>query len=353
MALMPRMDFKLKERSANARLIVSGIEQLAESFITDPDLPVLFTYTFGWPGMREVVIPKGVAVAVKGRQVDWETGKKKPVLTIADGTHPYVGIAPYNICKKYDDQLVGNEPSFVRQVYIELPYIPDPVDCALVKYGAVYGDLKEGDFVTVSKDPKNKGHLTKWVDGTDKVTDIVGQVIAIEDDTEPWGWFKWVMWDETARQQDAPEPDWAQNAVPTENGYPYDPRYREGTIYQNRYLSNQITKPTGIPGLTDGAYRGSMRVPFTIPAGSTQYTVDLSAQTLIKGGLVKVFVNDAEMPADRVAVDYDNKKVTVKLPWASGVDLQGYVICQTKEMYGTPPGWDYVGAVGVARILIF
>lgn len=352
MALIPGMNYRVKERSANSRLIVSGVEQPAENFILDPDLPVLFKYSFGWPGMQEVVIPKGVAVAVKGRIKDWETGVKKPVLTIADGTRPCVGVAPYNICKKYDDQLVGNEPTFVRNVYIELPYISDPVNCALVKYGAVYGDgLQEGDYVTVSTDPMNKGHLTKWDESTGKATDIVGQVIAIEDDQEPWGWFKWVMWDEQARREDRVEPDWAQNAVPGENGYPYDKRYRDGILYQSNYLSEYTVNPSGIPGLTDGAYRGSVRVPFTIPSGSTEYTVDLP--DLIPQGLVKVFVNNIEMPADSLTVDYENKNVTIKLPWAASVDLSGYVICQKEKAYGTPPGWDYVGLAGVARIILF
>lgn len=346
MALMPNISYQLKNRTANARLVVSGIESPAESFIADPSLPVLFENPFGFPGLREVVIPKGVAVAINGRLVDPETGTKKTVLTIADGTKPYVGIAPYNICKKHEDQMVGNEPSFIRQAYIELPYIPNADDCALVKYGAVHGDINVGDYVMVSKDPNNKGHLTKY-DGQDPLT-VVGQVVAIEDEAEPWGWFKWVMFDDATKKELYPEPDFARNAVPTENGYPYDPRYRNG-VEMSKY------RATGIPGLTDGAYRGSQRVPFEIPAGQKVHEISLGTDFgLVANGLVKVYVGGLELPVNQFSVDYENAKITITLPWAADTDLSGYVIVQNKTDYiGTPPGWDYVGAAGVARILIF
>lgn len=348
MALMPKMDYRLKDRTANARLVVSGIESPAESFIADPSLPVLFENPFGFPGYREVVIPKGTAVAINGRMVDPETGVKKTVLTIADGNKPYVGIAPYNICKKYPDQMVGNEPSFIRQAYIELPYIPKADDCALVKYGAIHdidenNRLNVGDYVMVSKDPANKGHLTKY-DGTNPLT-VVGQVVAIEDEKEPWGWFKWVMFDDATKKELYPEPDFAQNAVPGENGYPYDPRYRDG-VEASKYT------PVGMPGLTDGAYRGATKVSFTISAGQTTHTVNLGS--IVFNGLVKVYVAGMELPSSQFSVDYEKATVTITLPWPAGQDLNGYVIAQTSTDYlGTPPGWDYVGATGVARILIF
>lgn len=349
MAIMPNINYQLKNRTNNARLVVSGIESPAESFVADPNLPVLFENPFGFPGFREVVIPKGAAVAVNGRMVDPETGIKKTVLTIADGTKPYVGIAPYNICKKYDDQMVGNEPSFIREVYIELPYIPNADDCALVKYGAIHGEgLNVGDYVMVSKDPNNKGHLTKY-DNVNPLS-VVGQVIAIEDEAEPWGWLKWAMLDEETRRELKPEPDFAQNAVPGENGYPYDPRYRDG-------YGTELYNPFGIKGLTDGAYRGSVRIPFTIPAGQTSYTVNIKAVksdfSFVKNGLVKVYLAGMELPAGQFSVDYENAAVTITLPWAAGQDLNGYLLAQEKDFIGTPPGWDYVGAIGVARILIF
>jgi len=354
MALIPGMNYQLKSRSANSRLIVSGTDQLPESFLLDPDLPILIKYPFGWPGMTEVVIPKGLAVAVGPAQVDFETGKKKPVLTIATGANPYVGIAPYNICKKYNDQLVGNEPTFIRNAYIELPYIPNAADCAAVKYGAVYGELKEGDIVTVSSDSSNKGHLTKWTE-SNGIAQIVGQVIAIEAEQEPWGWFKWVMWDETARNEDKVEPAWAQNATPTDNGYPYEPAYRDGTIDTDHYHNPYMLNPKGIKGLTDGSARASTNwsETFTVPAGSAEgdkLIVNLSYKNVIPGS-VGVAIGGRAVAADNLAIDHKNGSVTITLP-EGYTDATAGSITYKSYMYGTPPGWDYVGAVGVVRILL-
>lgn len=355
MALIPGMNYQLKNRSVNARLVVSGAEQPAEAFILDPSLPVCVKYPFGWPGITEVVIPRGLAVAVGPAQIDFETGKKKPVLTIANGSNPYVGIAPYNICKKYDDQMGGNEPTFIRNVYIELPYIPKADDCALVKYGAAYGDLKEGDIVTVSKDPANKGHLTKWVENSDSIAQIVGQVIAIEAEQEPWGWFKWVMWDETAKQEDKPEPPWSQNAIPTDKGYPYEPAYRDGTLDTDYYLNPYMLNPKGIKGLTDGSARSTTlwSDTFTVPAGAeaeSTVIVNLGYKNVVPGS-VGVSINGVAVAADRLTIDYKNGSVAIRLPQSYAVATNGDVTYKS-YMYGTPPGWDYVGAVGVVRILL-
>lgn len=370
MALMPNVNLKIKERSANSRLIVSGINSPAEDFVLDPNLPVLFEYPFGFPGLTEVVIPKGLAVSVLREVIpDPVTGQNKPALTVASSEFPYVGIAPYNLCKRPDDSLTGNIPTFVRNVYIELPYIPDPAECALVKYGAAHDrkvddgaggfdsyELRPGDYVTISRDPMNKGHLTRWVEGEDMSHEIIGQVVTIETDEEPWGWLKWVMWDETARAEDAPEPDWALNRIPGE----YKKDYRDGTLYQTGYQTSYVTKPSGIKGLTDGAYRGSIYVDFNIPGGQNEFTVDIGATAgagvvLVKNGLVKALIGGIELPGAMVKPDYENNKVTITLPWPAPQNgLTGKLIIQNSNDYiGTPPGWDYVGSTGVARIMIF
>lgn len=378
MALMPNPELKIKERSANSRLIVSGINSPAEDFVLDPDLPVLFEYPFGFPGLTKVVIPKGLALSVLANpSPDPVTGQRKPALTICDPESPrYVGIAPYNLCQRPEDSLTGNIPTFVRGVYIELPYIKDPVNCSMVKYGAIHqreiqreiqgnGELvveldeypiEPGVYVTWSRDPINKGHLTRWVEDVDEPHEIIGKVITVEHDDEPWGWFKWVMWDETAKAEDKPEPDWAQNHQPGE----YKPEYRDGTIYQTGYHSPYTIKPTGIKGLTDGAYRGAIYVDFAIPSGESEFDIDIetaggAGTMMIKNGLVKALIGGIELPSSCVKPDYENNKVTITLPWPAPTEgLAGKLIIQNKDKFiGTPPGWDYVGSIGVARIMIF
>lgn len=353
MALIEGMNYTRKERSANFRLIVSGGESPTEAFITDPSLPVVLQYSFGGPGLRSVVIPKGLACAVKGMGVDFETGKKKPILTIADGTLPYIGIAPYNIAQKINDRLVGNQPTVVCRAYIELPYIPNADDCAQVKYGAVFGNLQPGDLVKVAGGV-NKGHLTKWEE-TDGLKAIVGKVWAIEDEQEPWGWFKWVMWDEAAKRADQPVPDWAQNAVPTDSGYPYEPKYRDGTLDMDYYLNQYLTNPKGIPGLTDGTQRAATQwaKAFTVPAGSTagsQVIVTLDYKNVIPG-TVGVTIGGSPVDSTNVVVDYKAGVVTITLPQDYAAATDGNITYKA-FFFGTPPGWDYIGAVGVARILI-
>lgn len=343
---------RVPDSRSNTKLVVSGHASPAETWIVDPELPVLFTYPYGGPGQTDVVIAKGMAVAIKGFGVDSRTRKQTVVLTIADGTNPVIGIAPYNFCQRVDDRFTGNDPAIITQDYIELPYIPDPNDAALVKWGAVYGDVQPGDFVKPGTGA-NKGKLTKWNPATDSVTQIVGQVLGADLNQEPFGWLRWVMWDETARQEDlnptlpAPGPE----------GYPYDPSYKDGVIGTS-YWTKYTAEGKGIPGLTDGSQMSAkvFSKTLTIPAGTTAGTkilLDLGYKNIVKGS-VAVLDGATAVDTSTYTVDLKSGLLTFTVPAAyagAGTD-KTLTVNFRAYFYGVLPGWDYTGSVGAYRILL-
>lgn len=352
MAIFER-EAKLKPGTrSNTKLLVSGGDSPAEHWITDEALPVLFNYEYGGAGQKEVVISKGMAVGLKPEpELDYETGKSKGVITIAgkNGANNVVGIAPYNFTKHNRDFLDGNQPSIITREYIELPLIPNADDAAEVKWGAVHGNIQNGDLVTYSRDANNYGKLIKWVEGTHAFKDILGQVLAKEIDQEPWGWLKWAMWDETAKQQDLGPINKSGYAAPGAEGYPFDASYVDGTLVVDGYQSPFTTNPTGIPGILDGSQKA--QTPQTksavVPAGYTAspYTVDLGLKNIVEG-TVKVFVGGIEVGGN--TVDLRNGLVTIPgRTTGDNIEVQFRA-----HFYGTPAGWDYKGATGAVRILL-
>lgn len=345
------------EKSGASRLIVSEGFTPAEQWLLDPTLPILFSYSFGWPAMRQVVIPKGCAVAVGPSAVCFDTGKRRTTLRPANGANPYVGLAPYNLCKKVNDRFLGNEPAIVRGMYVELPYIRSGADAALVKYGCVYGNIQAGDFLTPSDDSDNMGKCMKWDISKHTVTQMVGQVLAVEDDQEPFGWYKWVMWDETARKQDNVTPEFTQGAQPGDWGYPYDPAYRDGFIgvyTDGGYHSQYTLTPKGLRALTDGAQRATTLlektavVPGGTPAGA-KFVVDLGYRH-IQANSVNIVLG-AGLFEDSLELDERNGTVTLTVKDLVAEPAQMKLTFKA-HFYGTPPGWDFRGAVGVVRLIL-
>ena len=153
------------ERS-NTGLIVGNHDTPNKQLMLDQSLPVLFDYEYGGPGQKKVVISKGMAVALTGELTrEYETGRWLPKLTIADfdkPDHRFIGLAPFNLCKRIDNILTGNKANVINDKYVELPYIPDLSDAELIKWGAIVGDdIRPGDWVRPAGGD-NAGKLTKW-----------------------------------------------------------------------------------------------------------------------------------------------------------------------------------------------
>lgn len=367
MALFEK-DARLKPGSrSNTKLIVSGGDSPAEKWITDPALPTLFIYDYAPPAEKEVVISKGMMVAVGPAVFDDETGKQVNSITIADadaaGAQAYkknvIGMAPYNFSKKYQDFLYGNQPSIITREYVELPLFRSATDAANVKWGAAFGaDLKAGDFVKVAgSSTGNAGKLTKWVEGTDGAHLIVGQVLATDENQEPFGWLKWTMWDEAAKKQDTKGANRSGYSAPGDYGYPFDPAYNGGFMgdtSEKGYISPYTTDPTGIPGLLDGSQKAQtvQTVNASVPAGNysvTGHVTNLLFKDVIDG-TIKASLDGAPLTEGTdFTVDYKNGIFTLKKDVAATAAL---VVNFNAAFYGTPAGWDHKGAVGVARILL-
>jgi hypothetical protein len=275
---------------SNTALIKSGHASPAEEWLLDPRFlsdtkltsvfkdGALFTYQYGGPGMDEVTIPKGRMVGVSTPVKDFVTKKFKTVITLPGMAlnHNTIGMAPYNYAKDLlqQDRFGGNQPGIITQDYVIMPYIPSvspttPVDTtyaagvdALIAeeqaltvnnkmpWGCILGKLEVGDYVKSTC----SGRLTKWVKGTDGAEEIVGQALGCDLNAEPWGWLKWMLWDESALAQDDKYINRSGvSNLPTDNGYPYDPQYSLGnTVFQDVH-SQALTDPTGIAGLQDGS----------------------------------------------------------------------------------------------------
>lgn len=383
---------------SHTALVKSGHMSPAEKWILDPRFKtaqeltavfkdgVLFNYQYGGPGMTEVVIPKGRVVGVGSAVKDYVSKKYVATMTLPGMSlnNNIVGMAPYNFTKDWFqfDRFGGNQPSIITLEYVELPYAPDfeastkynmagiieeELEISVknrMPWGAVIGQVQLGDYVKATP----SGRLVKWVSGTDKPEDIVGQVLGSDLNQEPEGWLKWMLWEEQYRKDDDQfiNRSGASN-MPSDNGYPFDSTYPEGnTIFQN-YQSNLVTNPTGIVGIHDGSGNydgfGKNDTEYTnmnigvIPAGTAANTiVQLHAVDFAGGALVNlqqgvvVKIDGTEVSADRITIDYQKGIINVT---AAAGDAGKTVTATYKALhYGTPSWADFKGVQGAMFVLL-
>lgn len=383
---------------SNTALVRSGHMSPAEKWLLDPKFKdtdmsgvfkdgVLFNYQYGGPGMDEVVIPKGRMVGVAPSVKDYVSKKYLATITLpglaTNGNT--IGMAPYNFTKDWFqlDRFGGNQPSVITLDYVELPYMPgfqaattydktgvlkEEQEISIdnrMPWGAVIGEVQNGDYVKATP----SGRLAKWNPDKDKPQDIVGQVLASDLNAEPEGWLKWMLWEEQYKYDD----DQFINRsgvsnLPSDEGYPYDPTYADGnTIFQN-YQSNLVHNPTGILGLHDGSgnYDGFGKNDTeytkieigTIAKGTKANTVvQLQARDFAGGALknlqqgVQVFLDDAEVDATKVSIDYAKGLINVTLATDAASDIK--VTATYKALhYGTPSWADFKGVQGAMYVLL-
>lgn len=362
MALFEKETKRKPGTRSNTKLVVSGGDSPAEKWVTDPDLPVLFIYDYAPPAEKEVVISKGLVVSVGAQVLDRDTNTYMNTLTIADADATDnkaipVGMAPYNFSKQYEDFLYGNQPSIITREYVELPLFDKAEDAAAHKWGAAIG-VKGGDFVKVGgSSTGNAGQLVKWIPGTDSAHLIVGQVLATDENQEPFGWLKWAMWDEASVDKDLKGANKEGYSGPGLGSWPFDPAYRELDQYANQgYQNPYTTDPTGIPGILDGSQKALtvQNRKFSVSAGAAGRTMvfDLGLKNVIQGTFAPVTLGAKTLvEGTDFTVDYKTGQFTLetKEVTASPEDL---TINFRAHFYGTPAGWDAKGAKGVARVLL-
>lgn len=363
MALFEKEARRKPGTRSNTKLVVSGGDSPAEKWVTDPTLPVLFIYDYAPPAEKEVVISKGLVVAIGDQVLDHETNKYVNTLTIADAAASGnkaipAGMAPYNFSKQYEDFLYGNQPSIITREYVELPLFDQLADAAAHKWGAAIG-VKGGDFVKVGGGD-NRGQLVKWDPATDGAHLIVGQVLATDENQEPFGWLKWAMWDESAVNQDLKGANKEGYSGPGLGGYPFDPKYRELDQYANQgYHNPYTTDPTGIPGILDGSQKALTEQTRTVTlAKGIAVNFDLGLKDVIEGS-VKFAVGAAvytevkdltNLVAGTFYVDYTRGQLFYFVDSAV-LDTEAQVTFRA-NFRGTPAGWDAKGAKGAARVLL-
>lgn len=350
------------DQRSNTRLVVSGGDSPAEKWIAKKDLPTLFAYPFGDSGQTDIIIAKGMMVGLTGKTIkDYDTNRFIPELSIASTSIPGIGMVPYNLSRQVDDRFTGNQPSIITREYVELPYIPALSPAGDCKWGLVHGaNLKAGDYLKVSSDLPGK--LTKWVSGTDSPILVMAQILGINDTGAPNAWMEWAMFDESAKNEDDAYINKSGASAPGENGYPFDPEYRDGTIDMPPYLNQYITKQTGLPGLTDGAAMRSTvftgKEIGTIPTGATLGTkyVFQAPQKQLISGTVKIYYGGSTDISDDCVFDYKNGYITLTIDAAlvtaaAAVNLNITMDYRAMQ-YGTPTYWDFSGSVGAVRLLL-
>jgi hypothetical protein len=380
---MPLMTGKTKltadSRSRIGSLQIGEHESPSEDWIVDPTLPKVLDNPYGGHGMTEVIIPMGRLVAV-AEPIQVYTGKFKTSLTIADGTNPVIGVAPFNYVREgaaaYNDKWGGNKPAIITNKYIRLPYIPANADSALCPWGHVVGDnITIGDFLK----PTANGQFTKWVEGVDSIHQCVGQILAKDFNQEMVGWLKMAMWAEQAKREDNALDDFYGTSATGPNtppgyGQPYNGDYRKGTknLENMGYMNNQQLQFTGIPGLTDGAGRSLTRfagkslgaIPGGAADGDTMLlqikdetgsnnatdvvkSTDNSKKFVLKVGGVAVTEGTAN---GEYQINYKTGAITYKALAADAGNAVTADYCLF--FYGTPTYIDFKGAIGVFNVLL-
>ena len=349
---------------SNTKLVVSGGDSPAEHWKVKQNLPKLFDYPYGGPGQTDVIISKGMIVAIdkdSPRVKDYNNDRLLTQITIADGTNTPIGMAPYNFCREVDDRFTGNQPSIITKEYIELPYFPNEDDAANCLWGNASGVLEAGDYVCVPSNAVAKklaGRLQKWEDGVDKVSQICGQVLAKEELGTTFDFLEWVMWDERYAKEDDKYMNQTGVSAPGQIGYPFD-----ATIYDKNgfaadkegYLSQYTTTPTGVPGITDGANLANTVLARTlgvVEAGTVAGTkLNFYLQKNLIEGSIEIKVGGVAVATDKLTIDH--KKGFVKIELDADATADADVTATFKaHQYGTPAHMDFTGADGVVRILL-
>ena len=309
-------------RTQNQLILSDNMTNIGEFFITDPSLPVQFTYPFYGTYFRpgEVQIPKGTVVAHRAGApytTDYVTDFMAPCLTVANGGNAASTVGPYgtynrsanvplgvtfkNCYRRLNDRFRGNYPTIVRKSYISLPYFGSNTALATsMKWGCAYdggaGAINLGDRVMSDAN----GKLIKW-DGVSR-DQIVGQVITIDRSIPVQGWLQWVMWEwmsqakETMGQGEMFNPYDINAPLETPDGGAGDTTSGtrgtttagrpDLTAIQGQYpafyafndlvtrFPEQLWEAMGIPGMTDGARMAAVDYTEAALGNGTQNVFD-------------------------------------------------------------------------------
>lgn len=182
-------------RSYNS-LVISEGNMPAEAFIPASTEDVKFEFTFGPETNQGVVIPKGKILAAGPLEYDPLTETMRPTVKIA-GTNDYpIGVAPYNV---YETRFMvdsENSVSPLTRSFIQVPLFAgeDAGEVAAnICFGAAVGSAEDGsDVIGQYVKADDNGNFV-IADVTKDHGKIVGQVLAVENNTPPAGFLQYCL----------------------------------------------------------------------------------------------------------------------------------------------------------------
>lgn len=278
-----------------------------------------------------------------GRFIKWEDHKTRTQGFTGDGAN-----AEFQL-----DYAVYPEGKVVATVADE------EVEVASVVYPA--------GVVTLAAPPADPGDGSKNVEITyqsvvgDDPSQLVGQILCVDENLIPAGWLKWVM-----PENDYNEPTGFTAGDLTDEGYPYDSSY--GEFNKER--------PTGIPGLTDGmnyikeySDAATNTDPVEIGEVNDAWTAGETANLRLDERFLPVKevlslkVGNTDIAADDYAGDTEFKfdketgllRITLAadtIPAEGSVNKVVMEFTATHQMAGMPTHIDFEGVVGSVDILL-
>lgn len=389
---------------SHTNLIKSPGDAPGGQWIIDNTLKGLFSYPYA-VGRRlsKVVIPKGTIVAVKGKAKDYLTGKYRNIITVADGANNNsIGVAPYNYFNRFDTEgkvyhdMFGADdfqPAIITREYVEVPYIANPADvfgdgitngvvttsgvgmptmedlkmmwgCATnvrTDYVNTANELAAGDYVKAGP----CGKFVRWFPDTDSAHLIVGQCLELDTDMPPLGWLQYIEQVYEGRMSNREE--FTPEPAPEDGGTVYDPDYTYP--YTDDYMRPNApgawkTIGGGQPGLTDGKLAAqTVRIQrFTIAAGAEVANCALDPVAKVDPESITVTLDGTEVDSIQATpsapyYQYNaaTQILTVTAEEEATPTVRNIVVTykvDPNSLVGMPASWDYLGAVGVARILL-
>lgn len=373
-------------------LVVSEGDAPAEVFVVaETNKATPFIYEYGPEGNQTVLIAKGKIVEAVGTEYERNFDRYATAIQVAsENSERVIGVNHHNVYDQRRDAMEGNRPTVITRNYIEVPLF-EATDVALAKaaakamhFGAAYGvkdALQPGDYVVAGED----GNFKKYDVSTNKVTQIVGQVLGASRHLPPGGFLQYFM--------DIDNKDYKDfikqiSTIPSAGGdYPY------GVPYERKGWKPEFEKALGvgtnkgIPFLTDGFFSAQKRIDVTLE------TTDDSVEAVRPNERVKIAAKDATVAGvgkeegmvyiklkhkinprklDDVKVTYEDTGgetvVVSKRDFTVDVKENGIAIYFSKNgvyknvtigldavvnpVAGIPTEWDHQGSVGALRVLL-
>lgn len=376
----------------HTNLVVSDGNAPAERVVVSKENKAKpFIYEYGPEGNQTVLLAKGKILEAVGTEFDKERGHAyTSVRQAEEDSATVLGVNHHNVYEQRRDRMEGNQPTIITRNFIEVPFFEaDDAEVAAataeaMRFGAGYGQkdkIKPGAYVVTGK----AGNFKLYEKGTHDISQIVGQVWAVNKELAPEGFLKYY----TQLENTELEEYLKQISAPPAGGkgdYPYGAPYSNKS-WKPKFEKDKFglgTQDTGIPFLTDGFFSSLKRLSITLdqtenveaavanevgkvatknfessatPQESAMLFVKLKHKinpraidnvkvTYTKDGSKTMSTKDVHIDlVNNTVVLYFDEKGTYE-------DVTIDIECQVNPTAGVPTEWDYQGSVGALRILL-